>query len=264
MAGIAAMSTTPTVRRPDKLMPEWRVRKLLEDGYCGRIGTVGTDGRPYVCPLLYVFADGEIWLHTTRARGHLRTNVDHEKRVCFEVDEAGAVFPYGRFECDTSIEYRSVVVFGRIRSYPKGHFQDPAHPQSPGRARRVGFRFSDRTAWARLSRSRGSRWSRDARVSWVPRLGGSPARVSRSGGGTKLDLTIRDFPLAVYVSETAGIAGSVWLCVGGCGISGCESRAWLAPALLLVVLQTAQSLGPLPLSLAAGNGPALVVCLVGR
>ena len=52
---------------------------------------------------------------TPRVRGHLRTNVDHETRVCFEVDEAGKVFAYGRYECDTSVAYRSVVLFGRIR-----------------------------------------------------------------------------------------------------------------------------------------------------
>ena len=109
------MSTAPTVRRPDKLMPEWGIKKLLEHGYAGRLATVGADGWPYVCPLLYVYADSEIWVHNTRARGHLRTNIEHEPRVCFEVDEAGAVFPYGRFECDTSVEYRSVVAFGRIR-----------------------------------------------------------------------------------------------------------------------------------------------------
>jgi len=114
--GVAtAMSTAPSVRRPDKLMPPWGIQKLLEHGYAGRLATVGEDGWPYVCPLLYVFSDGEIWVHNTSARGHLRTNVEHEPRVCFEVDEAGAVFPYGRFECDTSIEYRSVVAFGRIR-----------------------------------------------------------------------------------------------------------------------------------------------------
>jgi nitroimidazol reductase NimA-like FMN-containing flavoprotein (pyridoxamine 5'-phosphate oxidase superfamily) len=109
------MSTAPPVRRPDKLMPEWGIKKLLEHGYAGRLATVGTDGWPYVCPLLYVYVDGEIWVHNTRARGHLRTNVEHEPRVCFEIDEAGAVFPYGRFECDTSVEYRSVVAFGHIR-----------------------------------------------------------------------------------------------------------------------------------------------------
>jgi nitroimidazol reductase NimA-like FMN-containing flavoprotein (pyridoxamine 5'-phosphate oxidase superfamily) len=109
------MSTAPTVRRPDKLMSEWGIKKLLEQGYAGRLATVGADGWPYVCPLLYVFRDGEIWVHNTGARGHLRTNIEHEPRVCFEIDEAGTVFPYGRFECDTSVEYRSVVAFGRIR-----------------------------------------------------------------------------------------------------------------------------------------------------
>jgi len=58
---------------------------------------------------------GEIFVHNTRARGHLRENVDHEPRVCFEVDEADEVFAYGRFECDSSVAYRSVIVFGRIR-----------------------------------------------------------------------------------------------------------------------------------------------------
>jgi hypothetical protein len=52
-----------------------------------------------------------VWVHNR----HLRTNVDHETRVCFEIDEPGDVFPYGRYECDTSVAYRSVVVFGRIR-----------------------------------------------------------------------------------------------------------------------------------------------------
>jgi len=109
------MSAAPAVRRPDKLMPPRSIQRLLEHGYAGRLATVGADGWPYVCPLLYVYADGEIWVHNTRARGHLRTNIEHERRVCFEVDEAGTVFSYGRFACDTSIEYRSVVAFGCIR-----------------------------------------------------------------------------------------------------------------------------------------------------
>ena len=109
------MSRSPEVRRADKLMPEDRARAMVESAYCGRLGTVGADGWPYVVPLLYVWMNGEIWVHNTRARGHLRENVDAEPRVCFELDEPGEIFPYGRFECDTSVEYRSVVVFGRIR-----------------------------------------------------------------------------------------------------------------------------------------------------
>ena len=101
---------------------------MIARGYCGRLGTVGPDGSPYVVPLLYVWIDGEIWVHNTRAPGHLRVNVDHEPRVCFEIDEPGEVFAYGRFECDTSVAYRSVIAFGRIRVIED---QTSKHPSSP-------------------------------------------------------------------------------------------------------------------------------------
>jgi uncharacterized protein len=103
------------IRRTDKVMPEAVAHEVLERGFCGRLATVGPDGWPYIVPLLYIVRDGEIWMHNAGVRGHLRVNVDHEARVCFEVDEPGEVFAYGRFECDTSVEYRSVVIFGRIR-----------------------------------------------------------------------------------------------------------------------------------------------------
>jgi uncharacterized protein len=109
------MSDAPQVRRTDKLMSDEHVSELVARGYSGRLATVGPDGWPYVVPLLYVWKQGEIWVHNTRARGHLRANVDHEPRVCFEIDEPGEVFAYGRYDCDTSIAYRSVVAFGRIR-----------------------------------------------------------------------------------------------------------------------------------------------------
>lgn len=109
------MSSPPLLRRTDKLMTEADARAALAQGRCGRLATVGADGSPYCVPLLYVWRDGTIYVHNTAAAGHLRSNVDHEPRVCFEIDQPGEVFDYGRFECDTSIAYRSVIVFGRIR-----------------------------------------------------------------------------------------------------------------------------------------------------
>src|SRR3954447_23261228 len=100
------MSGLPRVRRADKLMSDERTLDTLAQGFCGRLGTVGVDGYPYVVPLLYVWLDGQIYTHNTSAVGHLRRNIEHEPRVCFEMDEPGAVFPYGRFECDSSISYR--------------------------------------------------------------------------------------------------------------------------------------------------------------
>jgi len=109
------MSDLPSLQRADKLMSDDETRDMLARSYAGRLATVNANGWPYVVPLLYVWMDGEIWVHNTRVRGHLRDNVDRDPRACFEIDEPGEIFPYGRTECDTSIAYRSVVAFGRIR-----------------------------------------------------------------------------------------------------------------------------------------------------
>ncbi len=109
------MSAPPRVRRIDKLMADDEARAVLERGYCGRLATIGADGYPYCVPLLYVCRDGEIWVHNTAAPGHLRASIEHEARVCFETDEPGEVFPFGRFECDSSLAYASVIAFGRAR-----------------------------------------------------------------------------------------------------------------------------------------------------
>jgi len=107
--------SAPTIRRADKAMSDERARELLARGHSGRLATVGADGWPYCVPLLYVAMGDEIWVHNTAARGHLRANVEHEPRVCFEIDAPGEVFAYGRFECDSSVAYQSVIAFGTIR-----------------------------------------------------------------------------------------------------------------------------------------------------
>ena len=91
------------------------VAEALNRGYCGRISSIGADGWPYCIPMLYVWMDECVYFHGTSARGHLRANVDYSEKVCFEIDEPGEIFAYGRFECDTSVAYRSVIAFGRVR-----------------------------------------------------------------------------------------------------------------------------------------------------
>ncbi len=107
--------SAPQLRRTDRVMPEAQIEKLLANGFCGRLATVGADGAPYCVPLLYVWLEGEVLLHNTAARGHLRANIEHEARVCFEIDEPSEIFDYGRFERDSSVSYRSVIVHGRAR-----------------------------------------------------------------------------------------------------------------------------------------------------
>jgi len=107
--------SSPQIRRADRAMSAQRMLDMLARGYSGRLATVSEDGFPYCIPLLYLWIDGEVYLHTTGARGHLRANVEQEPRVCFELDEQDGVFDYGRFECDSGLAYRSICLFGRIR-----------------------------------------------------------------------------------------------------------------------------------------------------
>ncbi|MBO6781868.1 MAG: pyridoxamine 5'-phosphate oxidase family protein [Alphaproteobacteria bacterium] len=113
------MSGFTDVRRADRLMSDTDAATLLAQGYCGRLASAGANGWPYCVPLLYVWhpdagPHGAIWVHNTSAHGHLRANIDANPKVCFEVDEPGPVFDYGRFECDSTLAYRSVVAFGTI------------------------------------------------------------------------------------------------------------------------------------------------------
>jgi uncharacterized protein len=107
--------SSPILRRADRAMSAERSLQMLIAGFSGHLATVGADGYPYCTPLLYVWIDGELYLHTGSARGHLRANVETNSRVCFEVDAPDEVFDYGRFECDSGLAYQSVVLFGTIR-----------------------------------------------------------------------------------------------------------------------------------------------------
>ena len=87
---------------------------FLERTAVAHFATVIANGDPYVVPNLFVYADGQIFSHTSPA-GHFRSNIEARPRVCFEAAEIGTVFPYGEFECDSSVSYVSVIGFGSIR-----------------------------------------------------------------------------------------------------------------------------------------------------
>jgi uncharacterized protein len=106
--------SAPNLRRADLAMTSEQMSQALDRGFVGRLATIGSDGYPYCLPLLYIWADGQLFLHGTSVRGHLRANIEHDPRVCFELDEPDQVFDYGRFECDSGLAYCSVILFGRI------------------------------------------------------------------------------------------------------------------------------------------------------
>jgi uncharacterized protein len=81
------MSSAPQLRRADRSMSADQAREVLRQGVCGRLATVSEDGSPYCAPLFYVLMDRRLFVHNTADRGHLRANIEHEARCCFEVDE---------------------------------------------------------------------------------------------------------------------------------------------------------------------------------
>ncbi len=102
------------VRRRDKIMSEAEVSALLARAPVAHFASVSANGDPYVIPNLFVHDAGTILCHTATS-GHFRANVLAHPRLCFEIAEMGTVFPYGRFECDSSVSYQSVVGFGPVR-----------------------------------------------------------------------------------------------------------------------------------------------------
>jgi uncharacterized protein len=101
------------VRRQDKVMGRDDIDRFLQQVGVVHFATVSADGSPYVVPNLFVYADGKIFCHTGVA-GHFRSNVAARPRACFEAAEMGSVFPYGEFECDSTVSYRSVIGFGQV------------------------------------------------------------------------------------------------------------------------------------------------------
>lgn len=104
-----------SMRRGDRFMSAEKALEAIERGHSCRLATVGADGAPYCTPFLYVGMNGHLYVHSTSAAGHFRTNIDREPRVCLQLDEQDGVFDYGRFECNSGLAFRSVIVFGTIK-----------------------------------------------------------------------------------------------------------------------------------------------------
>ena len=68
------------------------VDSFLQNAFCGRTATIGSDGYPYIAPNLFVWYGGTVYLHTGRHPGHFAANVRHCDRVSFEADEAETFF----------------------------------------------------------------------------------------------------------------------------------------------------------------------------
>lgn len=136
------------VRRTDRMMDDAEARAYLQAAKVAFVGTVGTDGWPYVVPMAFIYEGQDVlWLHNGKKPGHLLDNLNRAPRVCLTAAERGRLIPGPTYACQSSQEYTSVVAFGRlelvedegqknwffdqlVRKYgPPGHqFPDPSYP----------------------------------------------------------------------------------------------------------------------------------------
>lgn len=113
-------NTTATLRgrvhRTKRLMPDEETKSFLREQQVAHVGTVDSEGWPYVIPLVYIYEGGDIlYLHTGGYRGHFQTDVLGDSRICIEVSNKGPLHPGKPYACDSALVYTSVVVFGRAR-----------------------------------------------------------------------------------------------------------------------------------------------------
>jgi len=101
------------VRRSDRAVDDdgW-IRAMLRRAPYGHLATVN-QGQPFINSNLFVYdeVDNTVYMHTAR-HGRTRANVEQEENVCFTVSEMGRLLP-ADVALEFSVEYRSVVIFGR-------------------------------------------------------------------------------------------------------------------------------------------------------
>ncbi len=101
------------MRRKDRAKDDAWIQEIVTSaGFCS-IATV--DGhQPFINTVTFVYDSNEhsIYFHTAK-QGRLRGNVDRGSRVCATVAEMGRLLP-ARTARSFSVEFRSVVMFGRI------------------------------------------------------------------------------------------------------------------------------------------------------
>lgn len=117
VSGEAQPSAQPSlrgrVRRRD--MPDAEAREFLTKQAVAHVATVGSDGWPYVVPLVYVYEGGDIlYLHTGARPGHFLSNIKNDNRVCLEVSTMGPLIPGPRHACTSALIYTSAIVYGHL------------------------------------------------------------------------------------------------------------------------------------------------------
>ena len=101
-------------RLPEYQRDEAWIRAFLHDAKVGHIASV-QDGQPFLNPSAFWFdeVNHQIIFHSNVA-GRIRSNIENNSQVCFEVSEIGKMLP-ANVALEFSLQFRSVIVFGEAR-----------------------------------------------------------------------------------------------------------------------------------------------------
>ena len=101
-------------RRPEHAQDDAWIRDFLGRAQIGHIAT-RWDEQPFINPTTFWYnaERHEIVFHSN-VMGRVRANSERHERVCFEASEFGRLLP-SNVALEFSIQYESVIAFGRIR-----------------------------------------------------------------------------------------------------------------------------------------------------
>jgi len=86
------------------------IEEILKKALVCRIG-LADNNMPYIVPVCFGYQDGCIYLHSS-PQGRKIEIIQRNQNVCFEIDIDVEIVP--AYEaCDWSVQYRSVIGFGR-------------------------------------------------------------------------------------------------------------------------------------------------------
>jgi nitroimidazol reductase NimA-like FMN-containing flavoprotein (pyridoxamine 5'-phosphate oxidase superfamily) len=108
-------SPTAFQRLPEYQRDEEWIRAFLREARVGHIASARRNGQPFLNPSTFWFNEEnhQIIFHSNVA-GRIRSNIESNEKVCFEVSELGKLLP-ANVALEFSLQFRSVIIFGTAR-----------------------------------------------------------------------------------------------------------------------------------------------------
>lgn len=94
-------------------LSETEISALLSKAQVGHIGTINSEGYPYVLPVHFVYYKGKIYIHGL-IQGTKIENLIANPKVGFEVDIMEGLILDDK-ACDVNTKYQSVVIMGQAK-----------------------------------------------------------------------------------------------------------------------------------------------------